>query len=358
MPQPIYPLLLSADDLLTDEVLRLAAVSGRTLEVAIDPGAVRSRFDAAPLVLIGADLIEECRRAGLPRRGGVVIVARESEREGLVPLAQQLGAEFVASLPAGQTWLLRRLAETADHATGTGRVIGVLGGRGGAGASTLAVGLAVTGVRAGLSTMLVDADPMGGGIDLALGWEQEAGLRWPALAAASGQVDPATLAGALPGRGPLTVLSWSRDDDPDDLSFQAPAEAMNAALDAARRGVDLVVVDLPRRFDQAAEVGAAAAHSVFLLVPAELRAVAAASRVARAVTAHCRRLAVVVRGPSPGGLRADEVAHAIGLPLAGEMRPEPGLAAALERGITPAGSGRGPLADLCRSLLKSVEVTP
>jgi hypothetical protein len=62
-------------------------------------------------------------------------------------------------------------------------------------------------------------------------------------------------------------------------------------------------------------------------------------------------IGVVVRGPAPSGLTAEVVAESLGLPLAGWLRPEPGLERSLERGDAPAGSGRGPLAALCRSLL-------
>jgi hypothetical protein len=63
-------------------------------------------------------------------------------------------------------------------------------------------------------------------------------------------------------------------------------------------------------------------------------------------------LQVVVRGPAPGGLDAQMVAEALGLPLAGRCRPEPGLAQALERGLAPGGR-RGPLAVLADRLVAS-----
>jgi hypothetical protein len=40
----------------------------------------------------------------------------------------------------------------------------------------------------------------------------------------------------------------------------------------------------------------------------------------------------VVRGPSPGGLRAAEVADIVSLPLLASMKAEPQLAEQLERG--------------------------
>jgi hypothetical protein len=40
--------------------------------------------------------------------------------------------------------------------------------------------------------------------------------------------------------------------------------------------------------------------------------------------------------------------------LAGRLKAEPDLGAALERGEVPAGRGRGPLAEFCRNLLASL----
>jgi hypothetical protein len=82
-----------------------------------------------------------------------------------------------------------------------------------------------------------------------------------------------------------------------------------------------------------------------------LRACAAAARVVEVAQRHSDRLSLIVRGPAPGGLTAQEVADALGLPLVGYLRPEPGLARDLEGGSAPARDGRGPLAVLCRRLL-------
>jgi secretion/DNA translocation related CpaE-like protein len=182
-----------------------------------------------------------------------------------------------------------------------------------------------------------------------LGWEALDGLRWPALSQTSGRVSPPALVEVLPRRGELVVLSWDRGD-----TLAVPAEAMATALDAGRRGQDLVVVDLPRRLDDASVVALAGADQGYLVVPAELRACAAAARVAAIAAPHCPSLCAVVRGPAPGGLRGSEVAQALGLPLAGTLRAEPGLARGLECGQAPARDGRGPLAALCQKLLRDL----
>jgi secretion/DNA translocation related CpaE-like protein len=342
------PLVVTSSDDVLDELLRLAAAAGTEVDVASDSAAARTRWSTAPLVLLGVDQAQPCLKARLPRRPGVVLVGRDGLSETAWHLAELIGAQHVAVLPAAEPWLVDRFAEamTLPGSRHAARVVAVIGGRGGAGASVLAGALAVTAARAGLRTLLVDADPLGGGLDLVLGWEQMEGLRWPALTTADGRVDPPALVNALPGRGDLVMLSWDRGD-----LNTVPVEAMAATLDAGRRGRDLVVIDLPRQLDDAAVVALNAADQVFVVVPAELRATAAAARVVAAVAPHCANLSVVVRGPAPGRLKAREVARALDLPLAGTLRPEPTLCRGLERGEAPAASGHGPLAALCRRLI-------
>ncbi|MEU1685252.1 septum site-determining protein Ssd [Micromonospora sp. NPDC005707] len=357
-PLPPYrrlPLLVTADGDLLDELLRLAAAGGTEVELAADPAAARARWTPAPLVLVGADQAQACLRARLPRRSRTVLVGRSGQLDPGTQLAELIGAEHVATLPAAEPWLVDRFAECAGEPPGAGpsRVVAVLGGRGGAGASVLAGGLAVTAARARLRTLLVDADPLGGGLDLVLGWEQLEGLRWPGLTGTDGRVDPPSLVRALPSRGDLVVLSWDRG-----ALRHLPAEAMAATVDAARRGRDMVVLDLPRHLDDAAVVALQAADRALIVVPAELRATAAAARVVAVAAPHCADLAVIVRGPAPGRLKAGEVARALGLPLAGTLRPEPGLCRGLERGEAPAASGKGPLAVLCQRLLDELTGMP
>ncbi|MFB9357452.1 septum site-determining protein Ssd [Actinoplanes nipponensis] len=337
---------MTADPDLLDDLVRLAAAAGTEVAVATDPAAARAGLATAPLVLIGVDQAASCLRARLPRRPGTVIVGHTPAIEAAWEVAAPLGAEHVAALPDAEPWLVDRFAARGEPAE-QGRILAVIGGRGGAGASILAGGLAVTAVGDGHRTLLLDADPVGGGLDLVLGWEGLDGLRWPALAATGGRVDPPALLEALPHRGDLVLLSFARDD-----VHPVPAAAMAATLDAGRRGRDVIVADLPRRLDEAATLALEAADQAVMIVPAELRATAAAARIAAVARMHCENLAVVVRGPAPGKLKAREVARSIGLPLAGSLRPEPALCRALERGDAPAADGRGPLAELCKRLIR------
>jgi secretion/DNA translocation related CpaE-like protein len=339
------PLLATADPGLLDDLLRLAAAAGVEVEVAADAGAARRGWPRAPLVLLGDDLADRVAAAGPPRRPGVVLVGLDLDDAQVWQRGVAVGAEHVAFLPDAEPWLAERLADAVESGSAAPLVC-VVGGRGGAGASTLAAALAVTAVRRSLATVLVDADPLGGGLDLVVGGEDVEGVRWPDLAGARGRVATAALDDALPRIDGLSLLSWDRGD-----VLAVPPAAMAAAVTAARRGRHLMVVDLPRRPDPAAEVALAAARTTYLLVPAEVRATAAAARVAALVGPLTADLRVVVRGPAPSGLPAEVVAEALGLPLAAEARAEPGLAAALERGDPPSLRGRGPLARLAGQLL-------
>lgn len=126
--------------------------------------------------------------------------------------------------------------------------------------------------------MLVDGDPLGGGLDVLLGGEQAEGRRWPDFAASKGRVVSGALEESLPRLHDLRVLSWDRGD-----SVVIRPEAMRSVLAAARRGGGVVVVDLPRRVDEAVAEALAQLDVGLLVVPGELRAVAAAARVASMV---------------------------------------------------------------------------
>ena len=353
-PSPVpRPLVVTSDAVLLDDLLRLAATAGVELEVAHDAGAARRSWTTAPLVVLGADAGSGCLRLGLARRDGVVLLGVDLDDAGIWQRAVELGAEHVVFLPDAEDWLVNRLADAAESDGPAGALVAVVGGRGGAGATTLACALAVTATRAGRPTLLVDGDPLGGGIDLVFGGEQDRGVRWPELGATRGRVPAAALDGALPRMNGLSVLSWDRGD-----ADRVPVEAVRAVLAAGRRSNELVVVDLPRTVDDCGRVVLASATTVLLVVPQEVRAAAAASRVAAAVGLLCHDLRVVTRGPSPSGLSGEQVAQALGLPLLGELRPEPGLDLDLDRGQAPGRRGRGPLSVVCGRLLDELLPAP
>ncbi|MEV0961945.1 septum site-determining protein Ssd [Streptomyces sp. NPDC049910] len=334
------PLIITEDPALLDDLLRLCAAAGAEPQVhhAVPEG--RGGWDAAPLVLVGDDAAARC--VGATRRRGVLLVGRDQDDPQVWRRAVEIGADCVLRLPDAEGWLVDRIADVAEGVGRPALTVGVIGGRGGAGASTLACALAVTAAREGRRTMLVDGDPLGGGLDVLLGGEQQAGRRWPDFAASRGRVAGGALEEALPSVHGLRVLSWDRGD-----SVAIPPEAMRSVLAAARRRGGVVVVDLPRRVDEGTAEALAQLDVGLLVVPGDLRAVAAARRVASTVRMVLGDLRAVVRGPWGSGLDEQWVAEALELPLVGELPLEAGLAADLDAGVPPGAGDRDPLAGFC-----------
>ncbi len=268
------PLLVSADGDLIDDVLRLAAANGVDVHLATDAEGARSRWQAAPLVMIGSDLAAPMAGVGLGRRRDVVLVTREPVPEDW-QRAVALGAEHVVALPDGERWLIDRLADSTEGTARDGSVLAVMGCGGGAGASTFAATLALAAASASLRVLLVDADPLGGGLDVLLGIEEAPGIRWGDLADARGRLGAPALDQALPQVSGVSVLSWGRDG-----TSTVPADVVGSVVDAGVRGYDLVVVDAPRSLGPMTELVLARADRTLLVSVNHVRATSAAARLA------------------------------------------------------------------------------
>ncbi|MBB5153992.1 septum site-determining protein Ssd [Saccharopolyspora phatthalungensis] len=346
------PLLVAQDSTLAEEVSRLAAAAGGELEHTQMPAAPSWR--TAPLVLLDAQAVGVAD--GLPRRRGVVVLCRDPTPD-LWRAAFEIGAEHVLEMPADEAGLIELLADAADVPAQGGRVLAVLGGCGGAGASVLATAAAVVAARGGERSLLVDCDPLGGGVDLAVGAEATDGLRWSGLAVNAGRLAASALHEALPkrriGSGAITVLSCDRDGPSTGLT----PEAVRAVVGAGRRAGDTVVCDLPRSLPAAAAAGLRQADLAVVVVPAEVRACAAAARAVASIREHAAGpIRLVVRGPAPGGLRAADVARAVGEEVLTVMRPQPRLPAVLDRGgfTTTGPTRRGPVTRAAQEVLTAL----
>ena len=134
-----------------------------------------------------------------------------------------------------------------------------------------------------LRVLLVDADPVGGGLDVLLGVEDAAGVRWPDLADTRGRLSAASLDQALPHVGGVTVLSAGREG-----ATALAAESLTAVLDAGQRGFDLVSSTCPRQLDPAGEIVLARADEALLVCVNRVRSTAAAARVAATAPVEVR----------------------------------------------------------------------
>jgi secretion/DNA translocation related CpaE-like protein len=341
---------LTADTALLDNLLRLAAAAGAEPDVA-DHAAAAVPFWRAPLVVVGYDRVHELASTTLPRRPGVVIVGDRMDDHELWRQAMERGAEHVLFLPDAEPWLVERFADATAPAP-PATVVAVVGARGGAGATSFAVAFALAAARAKHRTILADLDAYGGGIDLVLGAEDLAGPRWDAFLGAPAPVAGEALARLLPRYGEVTVLAWPRTGLP-----VVPPDMVASMLASCRRTADVVVLDVPRSFDETCRVAFDAADVAFVLCPAEVRAIASGRRVAESVSMLVDDVRCVVRGPAPSpDVTPELAAGALQVPLAGWLAAEKGIARALDQGRPPGRRRSGPLARLCDVLVAGLPV--
>jgi secretion/DNA translocation related CpaE-like protein len=323
-------LALVAEPVLRDEVDRVAAAVG--LRVVHAGGGApetslvsRKTWSAAAAVVLDEAAATRCARIALPRRPHVILLCATPPATATWTAAIAVGAQHVLTLPAQERELVHELAEAADSArdgTRRGEVIAVVGGRGGAGASLFAAALAQTAGEA----LLLDLDPWGGGIDLLMGGESTPGLRWPELAVQGGRLNWLALREALPRHRGVSILSGTR------RGHELDAGPLDAVVDAGRRGGATVICDLPRQLTDATQTALEAADLVVVVSSCDVRACAATATIAPVLSALNPNVGLAVRGPSPGGLRAAEVAEIAAMPLLVSMRSEPRIAEQLEYG--------------------------
>lgn len=235
-------------------------------------------------------------------------------------------------------------------ASGSVLTIGVVGARGGAGASTLAVLLAEAAAartRSSRGCVLVQLGA-GPAVDVLLGSDRGDRLTWPDLSEALGDVDPDDLAGAL--------RRWRRIDvlGPDDhRPTTTPEQVERDVLRALRRGYRTVVIDLDRTAVLAGHAAAAldACDRVVIVVPRDIPAVAGAHMI-RARLPVDLRLGLVTRGPAPGGLGGAEIATVLDLPWWADLPAGREVARTVDAGLGPIPGRR--IARRLRNLLRDM----
>ena len=218
----------------------------------------------------------------------------------------------------------------------------MIGGSGGAGASVFAAALASAATAAG-SVLLVDADPLGAGVDQILGMEG-GGVRWDALMHATGRLSARSLRETLPQHDGVAVLTW-----PAQRTGALEAFAVREVLSAGARGFDYVLLDLPRHPDPVTDEAITRCDRLILVSTLTLPAVSAAGRLAmrlpEAVPRH-----LVTRGRH-SGITPEEVSRLLSTPLLAAMSDQRGLDESINLGAGPVRGRRGPLARAAREAM-------
>lgn len=337
------PLIVTRDQDLLERLLRVAAAAGVEPEVEPSAASALRRWVAASVVLVGLDLVAELVAAGPPRRPGLHLVAGGRVPDLVFRSALELGAQAVVELPRSESWLVEVLTD-AGEPRAAGVTIGVVGGAGGSGASTLACALGLV-AAARSPACLVDADPLGAGLDRVLGMEAVDGIRWDALEHTTGRLGARALREALPCRRGLGVLTWAPGPRGTLQAFAA-----RSALEAAARGHDLVVVDLPRGAGGTLDELMARCDRVLVVSRGGVPALAATARmVARAAAAG--EVLVALRGRGPDDR---ELSRLVGARVVVRMPDQRGLDEAVDLGLGPVRSRRGALAHAAAQVLDAL----
>jgi secretion/DNA translocation related CpaE-like protein len=321
-------LVVTSEPDVLDDALRWSAAVGVAPEVAHDVVAARRSWTSAAAVLVSAELAAPLARTAPPRRDGVVVLAGGPgpHPDAVWRHALHLGAVEVLGRHDGAT-VLDRLGTLLDG-RGEAACLAVVGAVGGAGASTLATATALESARRGLRPVLVDADARGAGVDLVLGAERVEGVRWSGLGGADGHVGATRLARQLPARDGVAVLACPRD------GADVPVEVVPDVLTAATRAFDVVVADVPRHLDPLAAGVLTRCAGVVLLVPEDVRCVAAARLVLPRLAEHVPRV-LLATARRRGGLGAGAVADALQLPVVARVGPDRRLRADVDHGRGP-----------------------
>lgn len=335
------PLIITRDETLLDELLRLAAAAGVTPDVAPDGVGGLSGWSAAPLVLVGVDVAAELVALRPRRREGVHVLSFGGLSDDAMALALALGAENVADLPRSGEWVVELLTDLGDERPRRAWTVGVVGGSGGSGASILAAALGQVAARSG-PTLVIDTDRLGPGLDRVLGMEGLTGVRWDELCRTTGRLGAVSLREGVPRRTTLGVLTFYAGRQPP-----LPAFAVREVVAAAQRGHDTVVVDCPRARDEVLDEVLARCDRVVVVTRPSLAGLTSTERVVAGLP-DPRRAALVLRG---GGLDAEEVARVLPTPVLARMGDQRGLAEAVDLGLGPVRSRRGPLARAARAVL-------
>ncbi len=323
---------------LRDEVGRCAVAAGYSAVVG-DLGDDAGGWLRADAVVVDADAVERLAGAGAIRRHAVFLVYPPDASPRVWRDALDVGVSDGFELPADEERLVAALTELALPVRADGRVLAILGGHGGAGATTLAAasGLSAASGEGGRNVLVISPDEAGVGIDLVLGVEDVPGPRVGDLAAVGGRLNQAALREALPRVGALSVLAVAAD------GRAIRPESVLAAVDAGRAGGDVVVVDVPRTHPALRREVVRRADLVVLLSQAMLPAIAATRATRVGLVDPRGPVELVLRGPAPGGLPVGEMAWAVGTPLLGSYRSDPSLPSRME-GRPLRLRRRGPLA--------------
>jgi len=315
------PLIVSNDPHFLRHAHNWCAALGKSATEYAESANLGRQWQTADFVLIDVDAVHQITTKHVARRPNVFLIGEPSIDN--LKSAIDVGATQVIRFDGND--VVTVLAEAVEG-SGEACVISVMGACGGVGASTLAAALACATARQERSVVLVDGDNVSGGIELVLGAERSAGLRWADLEATTGHITVPELREALPSRHGVDVVSFGRS-----TPGGVPGSPV---VNTLVRGYDAVIADVPRRLDALSSDLVNRSVAIVLMVPLRLSGVVAAEQLLPQLTNGGAQVLVVARA-APGGLDRRELAVRLGVPVVDHMPTQRRIFADVEHGLGP-----------------------
>jgi secretion/DNA translocation related CpaE-like protein len=311
----LYALLVTNDDILAAQFQKMTAVTQSELLVV---DAITSEL------LVGAYrvFVDQSSEIVPFSHQHVVILAPENVSSRTWELALKLNAQHVEVLPSQTDWILEHLvppAQTRAHVVGITPVVG------GAGASTVACALAAQYVQQGLKVCLVDADPVGGGLDVLLGSEHAPGMRWSDISALHGSVSSEELFNSLVVSNGIHVVAHKRGQ------FDLSTNQIQALIESVASACDVVLVDTPRLAEEFAQQVFENCDDLLLVMPTTVQASSLVTSMRTYLDG--KQCGLVIRQIPGSGLTAVGVAQAVELPLRASLPTDARIVEQVEQGL-------------------------
>jgi Flp pilus assembly CpaE family ATPase len=369
---PVHPsltrVLLGIRDMaLHQEVMDfLSRESGVDLTGAVtDAEALEDRLRSVPVdaVVTCPDLAVAAASAPQDASAGAepqLFVVAEDLTIPVLRLAIDAGAQGVHRWPEERIALRDRLRRRRIATTPMrrGRIVAILGSRGGAGTTFLSTQLAASFAGRGVPTAIADLDMVCSDLTAALGVPADHPVRTiadllPVADELTGdhleQVlfrHPAGFAALLAPTPDQELAGWRRE----------PGRAIVAQLAATHA---MVILHLPRTNDVVTRAMVELADPVLLVTTLDLFSLFGAKRVVRSFGLEARpeRCQLVIGRSSRSELTADDVRRLLGMEPAARIRTDPAVVRAQARGeLLSRRSGRAArdVDDLARTLLEGV----
>jgi pilus assembly protein CpaE len=312
---------------------------------------------ARPLDLIRRirDALPDCVVLGAVSAADVHLAA-EVVAAGAVPWTVELEQGALAACVSGISARLDRRRAVGSLQSSGGKIITVLGAKGGVGKTTVAINLAVAlASESHASVALVDADPRFGDVALALNLQPEFGLA--AIVAALEGDDP-------PDIRELVTLAFDVGILPTVSRHGVGAPVSSAGLEAVlerlRRAYEFIVIDTGGAFCDLTSVAARAASVCILVTAADAASARDARLCARWLRDQCglmpgaQQLQLLVnRAGQRGGLPVDRVGAEAGMKVRWMVQDDRALLQAMQQGMPavdryPHAAGARSLRDVAR----------